>query len=56
VGKGMKYGLGIGKTYFIGKFVGFRVSVTESKVDLFIDGKKNSEFATFLETGFVFYL
>ncbi len=55
IGSGLKFGLGVGKTYFLGKSAGFRVLVEESMLQTFLQGVKEFGLTTFVESGLVFY-
>ena len=55
IGAGLKFGLGVGKTYFLGKSAGFRILVEESMLQTFLQGVKEFGLTTFVESGLVFY-
>jgi outer membrane beta-barrel protein len=55
LGSGMKFALGVGKTFFLSKIIGIRLIVEQSLLDIIIEGQKSSGLATFFESGAVFY-
>lgn len=55
VGSGLKFGLAVGKTYFLGKSAGLRVMVEESLLETYLQGVKEFGLTTFVESGLVFY-
>jgi hypothetical protein len=55
-GNGMKFHLGIGKTYFLGSRAGFRVTVSGNYVQTVIDSAKSYNLMAMLEAGLVLYL
>ena len=55
-GDGMKFLLGLGKTYFLTKRIGFRVTASGNYFQTIIDGTKSFNLGLTLETGVVAYL
>jgi hypothetical protein len=53
---GIGFFAGLGKTFFVGKKTGVRISVTENYVQTVFNGKKSFGFVTGLDGGVVFYL
>jgi hypothetical protein len=54
--QGMKFNTGIGKTYFVGKRGGFRITASGNYLQTIVDGVKKFQAAAVLEAGLVFYL
>jgi outer membrane beta-barrel protein len=55
IGSGLKFGVGVGKTYFLGKNAGLRVVVEENMLQTILQGVKEFGLTTFVESGLVFY-
>ena len=53
---GMKFHVGVGKTYFIGRMAGLRVTASVNYMETIVDGLKSFSPALVLETGYVLYL
>lgn len=55
-GSGLKYQLGVGKTYFLGNSLGVRVSATANYAQMITDSVKAFKMMAVLEGGVVLYL
>lgn len=55
-GNGMRFVLGVGKTFFLGKTVGLRGVVNLGHVQTIVDGAKAFRTMALLEAGMMFYL
>ncbi|MBI4924491.1 MAG: hypothetical protein HY843_01090 [Bdellovibrio sp.] len=56
IGQGMKFHLGVGKTYFISKWLGFRVAASTNYVQTIVDNVKSFNPALVFELGIIGYL
>ena len=54
-GSGMKFHSAFGKTYFLGRHVGFRPAVSANYVQTIVDGVKSFHFIAIVEAGLVLY-
>jgi len=55
IGSGMKFGLGVGKTFFLSRILGLRILVEEGLTQTINLGVKKFSPITYVETGAVFY-
>lgn len=55
IGSGLKFGLGVGKTFFLSRILGLRVLVEEAMTQTIYQGVKKFSPITYVETGAVFY-
>ena len=56
IGSGDKYHLGIGKTFFLNPYSGFRLTISGNLMQSLVDDKKDYIWAGIVEAGLVFYL
>ena len=54
--KGLKFHAGVGKTYFLTNWLGFRIAATGNYMQTIVDSTKNFKFFAIVEAGLVFYL
>jgi len=55
IGTGLKFGLGLGKTFFMNRYVGLRVLVEQAMTQTINQSIKEFSPITYVETGFAFY-
>jgi outer membrane beta-barrel protein len=55
-GNGMKFTFGVGKTYFLTPWSGFRIAATANMIQTILDGTKSYKFFAIVEAGLNFYL
>lgn len=56
LGTGLKFGLGVGKTFFLSRFLGLRALVEEGITQTIYQSVQKFSPITYVETGLVFYL
>ena len=56
LGSGMKFHLGVGKTYFLSKRAGLRFTVSGNYLQTIVDSAKSYNLVAMIEAGFVFYM